>query len=95
MLLRVVFNSNYPSSPPFIRVIRPRFQFHTGHVTIGQCLGESSIETRLLSVLCLGVANAAPDDRSNKFLSSICPRVLKPNMVDKKHVDTRAFCQSV
>eukprot|EP01006_Ploeotia_vitrea_P029288 TRINITY_DN61857_c0_g1_i1.p2 TRINITY_DN61857_c0_g1~~TRINITY_DN61857_c0_g1_i1.p2 ORF type:complete len:328 (+),score=49.66 TRINITY_DN61857_c0_g1_i1:46-984(+) len=29
------FPSDYPFSPPFIRAIRPRFQFHTGHVTIG------------------------------------------------------------
>jgi len=34
----VVFPSQYPFSPPFIRVIRPRFQFHTGHVTIGGSL---------------------------------------------------------
>ena len=35
ILFEVRFNSNYPISPPFIRVIRPRFQFHTAHVTIG------------------------------------------------------------
>lgn len=22
-------------SPPFIRVVKPRFRFHTGHVTVG------------------------------------------------------------
>jgi ubiquitin-conjugating enzyme E2 Q len=33
--LRVSFSSDYPFAPPFVRVVRPRFQFHTGHVTIG------------------------------------------------------------
>jgi ubiquitin-protein ligase len=35
VLLRVAFPSTFPASPPYIRVIRPRFMFHTGHVTIG------------------------------------------------------------
>lgn len=25
----------YPISPPFVRIVWPRFQFHTGHITIG------------------------------------------------------------
>jgi ubiquitin-conjugating enzyme E2 Q len=33
--LRMKFPPEYPFKPPFIRVIRPRFQFRTGHVTIG------------------------------------------------------------
>jgi ubiquitin-conjugating enzyme E2 Q len=33
--LEMRFPSDYPWSPPFIFVKRPRFQFHTGHVTIG------------------------------------------------------------
>ncbi|ESO87820.1 hypothetical protein LOTGIDRAFT_234840 [Lottia gigantea] len=33
--LEMQFPRDYPFSPPFIRVIRPRFQFLTGHVTIG------------------------------------------------------------
>lgn len=35
ILLRIAFPSTYPAAPPYIRVIRPRFQFRTGHVTIG------------------------------------------------------------
>ena len=31
--LEVNFPSNYPFSPPFIRVIFPRFEYQTGHVT--------------------------------------------------------------
>ena len=33
--LEMTFEQQYPATPPFIRVISPRFQFHTGHVTVG------------------------------------------------------------
>jgi hypothetical protein len=33
--LKMTFPPNFPHSPPFVRVVYPRFQFHTGHVTIG------------------------------------------------------------
>mmetsp|Transcript_9194 Transcript_9194/g.9152 ORF Transcript_9194/g.9152 Transcript_9194/m.9152 type:complete len:306 (-) Transcript_9194:37-954(-) len=29
------FDSHFPFNPPFLRVVRPRFMFRTGHVTIG------------------------------------------------------------
>ena len=29
----VTFPSSYPFEPPFVRVLRPRFQFHTGWIT--------------------------------------------------------------
>ena len=35
---------NYPEQPPFVFVVKPRFAFHTGHVTIG-----GSICTELLT----------------------------------------------
>lgn len=35
VLFDVVFPGAFPFSPPFIRVVYPRFQFHTGHVTVG------------------------------------------------------------
>lgn len=38
------FPKAYPMSPPFCRILRPRFQFMTGHVTIG-----GSICTELLT----------------------------------------------
>ena len=40
--LEVRFDGGFPSSPPFVRVITPRFAFHTGHVTIGGsiCMAE-------------------------------------------------------
>ncbi|KAH7425416.1 hypothetical protein KP509_11G052900 [Ceratopteris richardii] len=33
--LECIFSETYPFSPPFIRVVSPRFSLHTGHVTIG------------------------------------------------------------
>mmetsp|Transcript_5704 Transcript_5704/g.18555 ORF Transcript_5704/g.18555 Transcript_5704/m.18555 type:complete len:162 (-) Transcript_5704:1510-1995(-) len=35
VLLSLSFPPDYPFAPPFVRVVRPRFQFHTGHVTVG------------------------------------------------------------
>jgi len=29
------FSKDYPSKPPFIRIVEPRFQFRTAHVTLG------------------------------------------------------------
>ena len=31
----VRFSPNFPFSPPFLRIVKPRFAFHTGHVTVG------------------------------------------------------------
>jgi len=31
--MEVTFPPNYPFSPPFVRVISPRFEYQTGHVT--------------------------------------------------------------
>ncbi|KAL8610342.1 hypothetical protein ACOMHN_041156 [Nucella lapillus] len=36
--MEMQFPWNYPFSPPFIRVTRPRFKFRTGHVTVGGSL---------------------------------------------------------
>lgn len=33
--LEMRFSADYPFTPPFVRVVRPRFKFQTGHVTIG------------------------------------------------------------
>lgn len=35
IVLEVLFPSDYPMAPPFVRVVSPRFAFHTGHVTVG------------------------------------------------------------
>lgn len=33
--MEMKFEQDYPFTPPFLRVVYPRFKFHTGHVTIG------------------------------------------------------------
>jgi ubiquitin-conjugating enzyme E2 Q len=33
--LSVKFDEKYPLSPPFVRVLSPKFKFRTGHVTVG------------------------------------------------------------
>lgn len=33
--LEMRFSKDYPHVPPFVRVLKPRFAFRTGHVTIG------------------------------------------------------------
>lgn len=35
ILIEMRFSKEYPHVPPFVRVVRPRFQFRTGHVTLG------------------------------------------------------------
>lgn len=39
----ITFPSEFPFKPPFIRVIRPIFKFHTGHVTVGGSLCMESL----------------------------------------------------
>lgn len=34
-MMEVVFPGTYPSLPPFMRVVYPRFHQYTGHITIG------------------------------------------------------------
>lgn len=33
--MEMIFPPDYPLAPPFLRVLRPRFKFLTGHVTVG------------------------------------------------------------
>jgi len=33
--LELSFGTSFPTTPPFVRVVAPRFAFHTGHVTVG------------------------------------------------------------
>ena len=36
--MEVLFPPNYPFIPPFVRVVQPRFAFHSGRVTVGGSL---------------------------------------------------------
>jgi len=33
--LEILFGPSYPFDPPFVRIVRPRFQYRTGHITLG------------------------------------------------------------
>jgi ubiquitin-protein ligase len=33
--MEITFPKNFPDSPPFVRVISPRFKYRTGHITVG------------------------------------------------------------
>ena len=35
IVMDIRFPNDYPLSVPFVRMVRPRFKWHTGHVTIG------------------------------------------------------------
>ena len=47
--MELLFSPAFPMEPPFVRVVRPRFAFHTGHVTIG---GSICIELLTASGWC-------------------------------------------
>eukprot|EP01103_Thecamoeba_quadrilineata_P010332 TRINITY_DN2199_c0_g1_i1.p1 TRINITY_DN2199_c0_g1~~TRINITY_DN2199_c0_g1_i1.p1 ORF type:complete len:199 (-),score=25.79 TRINITY_DN2199_c0_g1_i1:77-673(-) len=77
ILLHAVFPQSFPFEPPFIRVIRPRFQFRTGHVTIGgsvcmELLTKSgwspanTMEAVILSIRLQLIEGGARLDRANK-----------------------------
>ena len=34
ILMEVLFPTGYPTDPPFVRVVYPRFSYHTGHVSV-------------------------------------------------------------
>lgn len=36
--IEITFEDQYPLLPPFIRIVHPRFEFHTGHITLGGSL---------------------------------------------------------
>jgi len=44
IVIHIRFPEDFPLSPPFCRIVRPKFQFRTGHVTLG-----GSICTELLT----------------------------------------------
>ena len=42
-MFELTFPGQFPNEPPFIRVVRPIFQFRTGHITIGGSICMESI----------------------------------------------------
>eukprot|EP01129_Flabellula_baltica_P005290 TRINITY_DN1902_c0_g1_i1.p1 TRINITY_DN1902_c0_g1~~TRINITY_DN1902_c0_g1_i1.p1 ORF type:complete len:333 (-),score=56.25 TRINITY_DN1902_c0_g1_i1:306-1304(-) len=82
ILFHVTFPQSYPFAPPYLRVIRPRFKYLTGHVTIGGsvCMElltnkgwspENTIESVLISVRLQLLEGGARLDFNNKSDYSI------------------------
>jgi len=58
VMLEVLFPHDYPSCPPFIRVVYPRFHQYTGHITLGgsiciKSLTKSGWETVSIRYACV------------------------------------------
>ena len=74
----VIFSDTYPFSPPFIRVVKPRFMYQTGHITVGGSIcmesltpsgwsSARSLESYFVEILSLlNVGNARLDTRVNQ-----------------------------
>lgn len=89
ILLRLSFPSTYPAAPPYVRVIRPRFAFRTGHVTIGGSIctemltsaGWSStmtVESVLVGIRANMIIGGARLDLAKRYDSGIGPSDLSP-----------------
>jgi ubiquitin-protein ligase len=74
--LEIRFPDNYPVTPPYIRVVTPRFVFRTGHITAGGSIcmeiltsqGWSplySIESLIVDIKCLLSEGSAKIDTTN------------------------------
>lgn len=64
IVLSCTFPSDYPHRPPWLRVVKPRFAFRTGHVTLGGsfCMYEMTDtgwdpDRSLLNVLTFFISN--------------------------------------
>lgn len=77
ILLHIAFPKSYPFAPAYIRVIKPRFQYRTGHVTIGgsicmEALTNSgwspanTMEAMIVSIRAQLIAGGARLDPNNK-----------------------------
>jgi len=75
--LHITFPPTYPMNPPFCRVIRPRFAFRTGHVTVGGSIctelltnkgwtPANTIEAVIVSIRAQFLEGGARLDMSNK-----------------------------
>lgn len=77
IVMHVRFPPDYPFAPPFCRIVRPRFAFHTGHVTVGGSIcmelltrhgwsPENTVEALCMSVRSTWLAGGARLDRHNR-----------------------------
>jgi len=77
IVMQIKFPPDYPFSPPFCRIIRPRFAFHTGHVTVGGSIcmelltrkgwsPENTVEALCMSIRSTWLAGGARLDPHNR-----------------------------
>lgn len=50
--MEITFPSSYPLSPPFVRIIKPRFQYLTGHITSGGSICTQILTDKYWSPAC-------------------------------------------
>lgn len=46
------FPERYPFAPPFVRIVGPRFQYRTGHITIGGAICHELLSTKKWKPVC-------------------------------------------
>lgn len=50
--LEIHFPERYPFSPPFVRIVGPRFQYRTGHITIGGAICHELLSVKRWKPIC-------------------------------------------
>jgi ubiquitin-conjugating enzyme E2 Q len=62
--LEIRFPDRYPINPPFIRILYPRFQFRTGHITMGGSICMELLTNKGWSAVC-SLENIIYDIKTN------------------------------
>jgi len=76
--IHIRFPEDFPLSPPFCRIVRPKFQFRTGHVTLGGSIctelltrkgwsPENSIEAVIMTIRSNFLEGGARLDRDGEY----------------------------
>ena len=50
--LEINFPERYPFAPPFVRIVQPRFQYRTGHITIGGAICHELLSVKRWKPIC-------------------------------------------
>lgn len=50
--LEIHFPERYPFAPPFVRIVGPRFQYRTGHITIGGAICHELLSVKRWKPIC-------------------------------------------
>ena len=77
IIMLIQFPPDYPFNPPFVRILRPRFQFMTGHVTVGGSIcmelltrtgwsPQNTVEAVIMSIRSELIAGGGRLDKHNR-----------------------------